>query len=222
MTTLEKRFSPTHLEADLNFLIKGISCHALLARIFPPREGLSVLEPCGASGTLGLWYAARGSSVSLLDIDPDALDYSKTLYRKAVEIGIDFPLRPLWYQGSIHKLPFGDNTFDFVFNEGGPQHWGYNPKDWRRQRSINEMVRVARVGAPVCVIANNALCTEIMAMANSVDHDYKGMPVREKPFTPEELRERLIKAGTERVNVVPVDSERFEDSRLIAGFGLKA
>lgn len=225
----EQTFIERRLEMDLNYVLRGIQCHSLLERICPPRPGLQVLEPGCGSGKLGIWYAARNAIVTLLDYDNDELEYASKLgglVTKALGREIDFSLRG----GSIHNMPNGTeefewedwtNRFDLCMNEGVPQHWGYNPRDWRRQRALNEMVRVTKFGGTVCVIANNALCPAIMEMANRVDHTYKGMPKREKPFTFEELAERLQKAGIKNPTVMQVDPGLLTGSRLIAGFGVK-
>ena len=214
-----KDIEEERLKIDLSYVLRGIQCHALLERICPPRYGLQVLEPACGSGKLGTWYALRGAIVTLLDIDPKEIRYAGALWtsaRNATPITCSSST-PDFQVGSIHHLPFTDNRFDLVFNEGVAQHW----TDWRRQRSLNEMVRVTKVGGTVCHFANNALCPSVMEMANSIDHDYKGMPKREKPFTPEELAMRLKRAGIKKPFISTVGATKWEDSALILGFGVK-
>lgn len=223
---IERRF-----ELDLGYVLRGINCHALLEYVCPPKYGLQVLEPGCCSGKLGIYYWVRGAEVTLLDINESELLYAHKLWEAASQHYLDYKTGNsiTFLHGSIHKLPFPDNRFDLVFNEGVPQHWGYNPRDWRRQRSINEMVRVVKPGGHICVIANNALCPAVIEMANSLDHSYKGlsdgykgMPAYEKPFTPDELAMRLERAGIKEPYVASVDSSKWEESALIAGFGVKA
>ena len=209
------------LRKDLSYLLKGIDCHEVLSTICPPRDDLSILEPGCGSGKLGLWYAIRECTVTLLDIDQQALDYAQALYHRAEAEGSWFRRAPTFLRASIHKIPFLDGQFDFVFNEGVPHHWGYNPRDLRRQRAINEMVRVTTKGGYVAVIGSNALCPDTVTMAESTSHTYPGMPAKQKPFTPDELRSRLIRAGLSNIHVQPVGST-FADSRLLVGWGKKA
>jgi len=213
-----------NLNMDLEYLIHGIDCHMVLEHICPPREGLYVLEPGCGSGKLGLWYAIRGAEVVLLDIDKDALEYAEALAVMASKrTGLDILKHTTFTTGSIHNLPYPDNTFDLVFNEGISQHWGRNPHDWRRQKSINEMVRVVKPNSPVCVIASNALNPIIMRQALEISHDYKGMPAKQKPYTSAELVQRLRQAGVapESIRVIPVGTSDWELTPLIAGWGNK-
>lgn len=247
MPQVPKLMTEEGLQKDLSYLQGGIDCHAVLADVCAPRPGLKVLEPGCGSGKLGLFYALRGARVVLTDIDAKAIEYAQELWRRALltqgRVPDDGPrfqpiadfmkgimppgAEPVFKVESIHRICSPDGQFDFVFNEGVPHHWGYNPYDWRRQRAINEMARVTKPGGAVCVIGSNAHCPETVKMAEQTDHSYRGMPPKQKPFTRIELVERLEKAGLEGLGVMPVlprgawVSHDFSDSPLIAGWGWK-
>lgn len=218
-----KPLTESGLAADVRYVLQGIACHDVLANICPPREGQRVLEPGCGSGKLGLWYALRGSEVTLLDIDPGVIEYSKHLTSR---VGKDLVLEGGWIDLHVHHRCasvfgltrlFGIDVFDFVFNEGVPQHW----TDWRRQGAINQMVAVTKPGGLVCVIGSNAHCPAMMDYITKIDHTYAGMPPKQKPWTREEIRERLMKAGLMGVRVTPVDNAYFDQSMLLAAWGEK-
>lgn len=229
MPHIPKAITEEGLAKDLQYILHGIDCHQVLANICPPRPGLKVLEAGCGSGKLGIWYAMRGADVWLLDVDDQALEYASKLgglVEQATGQKVDFHLAV----GSVLDLPHGDpkkargwdmtNEFDFVFNEGVPHHWGYLAKDTRRQRCLNEMARVTKPGGWVCVIGTNGHCPQAVKMAETTDHTYLGMPPRQKPWTREELEERLHKAGLRFTESVPVGPS-WEAAPLLAGWGQK-
>ena len=203
------------LQKDLQYILHGIDCHQVLATVCPPRSGLQVLEAGCGSGKLGIWYAVRGAECTLLDVDDAALAYASELCRLVGQASgkvVDVEL----CHGSVLSMPHGQlvargldwtDTFDFVFNEGVPHHWGFKSHDTRRQRCLNEMARVTRRGGWVCVIGSNGHCPATVKMAETTDHTYPGMPPRQLPWTREELAQRLKKAGldAETVKVWPVE-----------------
>lgn len=211
------------LKKDLDYVLLGIDCHRVLAAICPPRLGLEVLEPGCGTGKLGIWYWMRHANVVLLDYDPNAIEYAKELWERTYPHWPGFYRQPISFKvGSIHKLPYLDNTFDFVFNEGVAHHWGHNPHDWRRQRSINEMARVTKPGGYVCIVGSNALCPPIWDMVEKLAElpPYPGMPSRQKPFYPQGLAIRLMRAGLKLGGVLPVSGD-WQQSMLLAGWGQK-
>ena len=115
-----KKITEEGLTKDLAYVLGGILVHEVLSDICAPRPGLKVLEPGCGSGKLGIWYSIQGAVVDLLDFDPCALDYAKELYRRirAQYPKYHPPYIPTFFQGSIHRLPFPTNSYDFVFNEG--------------------------------------------------------------------------------------------------------
>lgn len=219
------------LNQDLGYLMGGIDCHEVLFEICPPRPGLKVLEAGCGSGKLGLRYALVSDCyVELLDLDAQAIEYSRRLWEK-VEEPLRQNWRVNWRLGSVLDLPYGDEKYDLVFNEGVPHHWGFNIKDTRRQRCLNEMARVTKSGGFVVVIGSNAHCPATMRMAETTKHTYPGMPERQKPFTLADMAESLIKSGLAKVGISPVSGfqeglswdnlEPYVASPLIVGWGQK-
>ena len=226
---VSKQISEENLLRDLSYVKNGTRFHDILFSIVEPGYGLTTLEPGCGSGKLSMWYALRGASTWLLDIDPGAIDYAAALWNKVrdwfntLETGrLSPPYPPVFQHGSILKLPYPDEWFDFVFNEGVPHHWGYDPHDTRRQRSINQMARVAKRGGWVCVMVSNMHCERTREMAAETEHTYPGMPPKQKPFTQYELCRRLVIAGLDEqtVNVCPVSGD-LDESEIIAGWGRK-
>lgn len=240
-----KTITDDGLAKDFSYLVNGIDCHIVLFSIFAPVDYATVLEAGCGSGKLGMRYALHARVyVDLIDFDSSAVEYARKLWEmvgrnKIVKKG-DISLA----QGNVLSLEAADNNYDFVFNEGVPHHWGMNPKDWRRQRCINEMVRVTKPGGATCIIGSNAHCPETLAMARTTEHTYPGMPARQKPFTSGELEERMQLAGLEQVKIAPLSGltealttqsmrgidfgdfefpqEYWEASPLIVGWGRKA
>jgi len=212
---MPKDFSLLNLFKDLEYTIFGTEVHTFLFRIFPPKEGSMVLEPGCGCGKFGLAYALRGCEVVLLDIDHEVVNYARRI-RGALNSLLDFPLPVQIKVGNIHRMHFGDNTFDLVMNEGVPQHWTDEEK---RQGSIDQMARVSK--DTVVVIGNNGLSEEEQHVDENFNFTYKGMPPHRKCFIPDELEMRLKKAGLKNVNVEPVTPGLIDNSTLIVGWGRK-
>ncbi len=100
--------------------------------------------------------------------------------------------------GSILSLPYEENAFDVVFNEGVNEHFFGS----HRQVVFDEMVRVAK--RFVAVTVPNKECREQLKRSEETVHQYRGMPDKEEPFTKQELRERLREAGVRDVDVQEV------------------
>lgn len=215
-----KPITPEGLERDLDYTLHGIEVHRLLSRVCPPAPDLKVLEPGCGSGKMGLWYAARHADVTLLDIDPGVLDYTRALYEKLKQT-VACPLAVRIVEGDLHKLgQLYSAEFDYVFNEGISHHWPTG--DPRRQGSLDQMVKVTKLGGYVCVVVSNARSREMMEYAQRVFHTYAGMPPTQEPFWPDDLALGLQKAGLSGVHVEPVYGSRWADSSLLAGWGRKA
>lgn len=105
---------------------------------------MSVLDECVAAGAktleagcgLGLLSLdlalTRGTKATLLDID------TKTL-AKANAFFSHFNMKATLKEGDVQDLPFGDDTFDLVFNEGVLEHHPINLR-----KAVNEMLRVSK------------------------------------------------------------------------------
>jgi len=200
------------LRKDIYYIRRGLVHHDILYTYFPPREGALILEPGCGSGKLGIRYAMHGLRVVLLDIDPAVMEYTLELIRAVEPKDARLPI--VLCVGDIHDLPFGDNSFNLVFNEGVCEHW----RGPARQRVIDEMVRVS--SDTVIIFVPNALSAESRRLAETTAHAYKSMPPEETPYFPDELRGRMEKAGLKDVAVEPVFGD-FQSSRQIVGVGKK-
>jgi SAM-dependent methyltransferase len=188
--------------------------------------GLRVLEAGCGSGKFGLWYAWRSAMVTLLDIDPGVLVYTRAL-RDLVEktLQLDPGIYKLnWVkvvQGSIFDLAslYPDAPYDFVFNEGVAHH--FPRSDPRRQESLNQMVKVTRPGGTVAVMVSNAHCPGMMDYATQTEHTYAGMPPKQEPFGEAELFIALLDAGLTAltVKVKPVEEPHLAHARTLVGWG---
>ena len=212
---MPKDFSLQNLMRDLEYTVLGTEAHNFLFRIFPPVEGVLVLEPGCGSGKFGLAYALNGCEVIMLDVDPQVIEYARRL-RGALNSLVGSPLATQIKKGSIHRMSFADDHFDLVFNEGVSQHW---TDENRRQGSIDEMARVCK--NIVVVMGNNGTNPREVEEDKTVKFGYMGMPPERKCFTPDELEMRLKKAGLRNIQVEPVTPGRLEESYLLAGWGRK-
>lgn len=215
-----KPLDPVNLQKDLRYVLYGTPLHALYYQICPPRLGLKVLEPGCGSAKFSISYALAGAEVTALDIDSGVLAYATELASLANAV-TGLPLLLRIQQGSIHRLvkTFGQNHFDFVFNEGVPHHWPQT--DWRRQAAINQMASVTRAGGITAIVGSNALCPDMLEYAQQVSHTYAYMPSRQEPFMPMELTRRMQRAGLVQVEVAPVEAPEWQNSRLLIGWGHK-
>jgi len=198
------------LRKDIAYTVQGIVHHDILFEYFPPRVESCVLEAGCGSGKLGIRYAMCGSRVTLLDIDPKVLEYALRLLQ-SIELR-DTHLPIMLKEGDILNMPFDDDSFDLVFNEGVVEHW----EDPERQKAINEMARVSR--DTVIIFVPNILSAESRHLAETTIHTYKSMPPKETPFSPTELRCHMEKAGLKDVIVRAVLGDIWS-SRQIVGVG---
>lgn len=215
MSSMVKSFKLRNFLQDLEYTVFGTEVHAFLFKVYPPKEGMLILEPGCGSGKFGLAYALAGCETVMLDIDPEVLKYARRL-RGALNCLVGFPLPTVIRTGNVHRLHYADNTFDLAFAEGLSHHW---TDEERRQGSIDQMTRVSK--DTVIVIGNNGANPLEVEKYGDVEFQYKGMPPKAKFFTPDELEMRLKKAGLKNVNVEPISPGKIEDSVLVGGYGRK-
>ena len=102
------------------------------------RKGWKVLETSIGTGC-NTGVLPTGPSYFGLDISKGMLiqcSKRKKKYNKDIEL----------FQGNAEYLPFRDGTFDSVFHVGGINFFN------DRKKAINEMVRVAKVGAKIVIV----------------------------------------------------------------------
>lgn len=197
------------LAKDLAIVLEGSGYHEVLRTVCAPEKGMMVLEPGCGSGKLGLWYELQGATVFLVDIDAEVLRYAAELHRRVVNKLGRTSTSAVFLKRSIFRLNLTDNTFDFVFNEGVCQIFGFNSHDWRRQKAVNEMVRVTKPGGITCIITDNPCCHIAL---------WKVINRHQRPYHPFELAQRMYKAGLKKDSIVtaPIGESWFEAMRFVA------
>jgi SAM-dependent methyltransferase len=143
--------------------------------------------------------------------------YAQILCR-AIEVLIgSFAVPPIIAQGDIFNMTeVWTDYFDLVFNEGVPQHW---PEDEKRQKCINEMVRVTRPGGTVIIIGNDGTNPDEQKIDESFNFEYMGMPPKRRCFTPMELKDKMVAAGLKDVGIEKLRAG--PNLALIGGYGRK-
>ncbi len=214
---MPKDFSLANLMRDLEYIVYGTNVHKWLYEICNPIACSSVLEPGCGSGKLGLAYALVGCPATLIDIDKDCIKYASRL-KATLDALLNTQLRASISEGDIHKLPFGDNSYEFVFNEGVPQHW---TEENDRQGAINEMARVCKTSGTVAIIGNNGLSPKEQEIDKTFRFGYKGMPPNRMCFTPDELKNRMEKAGLVDIKMEPLGTDNWNTAVLFGAYGRK-
>ena len=124
----------------------------ILLRYARPAGGSLILEPGCGSGKFSLALAGQGHQVVTLDYVGEVLQGVK---RTEATLAGKWPAKLHGYcQGSLEQLPFADDTFDLVVNEGVVEHWLV---DEARLAIIREMVRVARPRGTVAILVPNGM-----------------------------------------------------------------
>ena len=105
---------------------------ALIARFWPEQRGRFLEAGCGpAANALNL--ALRGVEVAGIDVSENALNAAREAFAQR---GLDGE----FVAGDIRRIPFPDQSFDFVYAGGVVEHFR------ETEQAIAEMVRVLRPG----------------------------------------------------------------------------
>jgi len=148
-----------------------------------PKYGESILEAGSGLGLHTLHFAKRFNlRAVLLDISKKALCFSKRV-AKSKGLSCDFVL------GDVLNLPFVENSFDIVWNDGVNGY--FQGKD--RQRVFDEMIRVAAFHGRIVVIVPNKLSMLYWFLKLIRGYFIWGYSGFEDPFTPKELIKRMQK-----------------------------
>ena len=127
-------FHQLELNTTLRFLDKYL-----------PKSGL-VLDAGGGPGRYTIKLAKKGYQIVLLDITPELLEKAK---RNIKRFGVKRNVKEV-IQGSITDLSlFPDGSFDAILCLGGPL--SHVKGEENRKKAVNEIVRVAKKGAPIFV-----------------------------------------------------------------------
>ena len=109
------------------------------------KKGMKVLDAGGGPGRYTIDVAKQGCYMTLLDISDKELEIAK---RKIKQHHVDKFVDSVDL-GSITELPYKDNSFDMVLCIGGPL--SHLRTDKERQKAIKELVRVAKIDAPIFI-----------------------------------------------------------------------
>lgn len=104
-------------------------------------KGRKILEAGSGSGITSLALAKAGAHVTLLEISSEALGFSRKLFSQRKVFG-------KFVEGSIFKIPFANQTFDIVFNQGVLEHFDFDSQ----VKALAEMHRVLKNGGKVITI----------------------------------------------------------------------
>jgi SAM-dependent methyltransferase len=119
-----------------------------------------ILDAGGGPGRYSVELAKRGYEVVLLDITPANLEYAR---RKIKRAGVQDKVREV-VEGSIVDLSrFADNAFDAVVCLGGPL--SHVLDQGKRERAIQELIRVDKPGAPLFVSVMSRLSILVIELA---------------------------------------------------------
>jgi 2-polyprenyl-3-methyl-5-hydroxy-6-metoxy-1,4-benzoquinol methylase len=125
-----------------------------------PKNGWILDAGCGP-GRYTLSLAKEGHTISAFDLTPANLQFARRQVKKA---GLETNVRE-YREGSITDLSYWkDNTFDGVLCLGGPLSHLVDQKD--REKTIQELIRVAKPGAPIYVSVMSRLSVMVVELMN--------------------------------------------------------
>ena len=98
------------------------------------------LEAGSGHGLTSLLANTAGCRRFLLDLEPSALLFAQRIFDHHQQDAC-------FTVGDLFRMPFGDRSFDVVFNSGVLEHFEYN----ERIAAVQEMVRTVRPGGKVII-----------------------------------------------------------------------
>jgi len=108
-----------------------------LFKIIKRKKDLDILEPGCGSGLMSA-YLAEKNKITLLDLSENSLKIAKYNFNKK-------NVKGEFIRGDLLKMPFKNNTFDVVWNQGVLEHFKYP------SRAMKEMIRVTKRGGYVVI-----------------------------------------------------------------------
>lgn len=205
--------------ADLGNIIQGCAgfteelSKSIVKKYKDPR-GTSILEAGCGSGKLGMFFEKFGMDCVGIDIDREQIEYANKL-KSILNILLETDVGINFYEGTVHRLEFPDNHFNFCFSEGVIEHWTGN----KRQNVVNEMARV--VSDAVMIFVPWSGHAESRKIARECEHIFVGMGKREYPLSEEQLRKNLEDAGLCDIDVHSCRQDIPIARRMLFGVGYK-
>ena len=183
-------------------------------RKYLPRRGL-VLDAGGGPGRYTIDLGKMGYDVVLVDLSLEMLEIAKKQIKRS---GVRKRVSQI-IQGSIDDLSMFENeVFDATICLGGPL--SHIVDETRREKAINELIRVGKKGSPVfvSVIGRSAvLVNELIRLPEEIELEifprirdtgdyYGGYGFAPCHFyQPEELKKSLEKSGLEVLGMVGLE-----------------
>jgi len=167
------------------------------------RKKGSILEPGCGSGTVSAMLAKKGNDVTLLDLSKNALNRARSVFRKK-ETECKFVV------GDLFNMPFKDNNFDLIFNQGVMEH--FKPVGLDPSLAIKEMLRILKKDGTLVILVPAYLSLlhlvyEILKSFGLVDRLW---PFEKQEFLHKnELCEMLKKGGGQKIEVKRLTSSLF-------------
>lgn len=185
--------TPTHM---------GLGAEAL--RRAGLRSGTRLLDVAAGSGAVSLAAARLGAKVTAVDISPVMVE---RLGQRALKEGLDLDVRVM----NGHALDLESDYFDMVASEFGVMLFPDLP------RGLREMVRVAKPGGKVVVVAfgsptNIEFLQFFIRAVQAAVPDFTGPPMNPLPLPfqvqdPKKLRLEMVNAGLKEVRVEETGEE---------------
>jgi len=204
-TSQEVHFAPPEawdaIAADYDaFVTPGeVELATTVLRLAGLRAGERFLDVAAGTGGLGLPAAQLGAKVVAVDWSPKMIECFESRVREQALTNAEGRVM------DCHDLDFDDSTFDLVASQFGVM---LVPD---QLRALREMVRVAKPGGRVAVIAYGSpaefeALQMFIAGLRSVVPDFEGLPDDPPPLEfqlsdPAVLRNRLVAAGLRDVSV---------------------
>lgn len=157
-------------DRSLEWIIARSMWFVLTKRLLEPMNGvrsIKLLEAGSGSGSVAMGliknYGNIEWEVTLLDSSMGALSVANKL---AVREGLEKNVKV--FRGNILEMPFPDESFDIVMNEGTMDHFDTGI----RQKAFSEMARITKAGGKLMVIVPNAF-NPFYRMKKAL-HEYNG------------------------------------------------
>lgn len=168
-------------------------------RNVPLKSGLNVLEPGCGTGLDTLIVAKN------FFITPFLLDFSKEALNVVKYAMNMLKVKAYLILADCRHLPFRDESFDCVWNNGVNEHFSGND----RQLVFDEMARVCKIRGYVLIAVPNSLNPFYRILKKILDLRGQWPFGFEQPFSHEELSKRMRKAG---IKILSKDGYGFLDS----------
>ena len=176
-------------------LVQRDSFYKWLVSLLSPLPNKRLLDvSCGQGGLLRFAAAARLRAFGL-DLSPTAIE---KVVERVSELGTDVAMNV----GDAERLPYGDNTFDYVTNIGSLEHY------LRPRWAVREMSRVLKPEGLACIRLPNTfgLLGNILYVWRTGDVYDDGQPLQ-RYGTPKQWQSLLEENGLHIVRALKYERE---------------